>query len=157
MATAKRKSTKKKSSRRSSSAKKPTRKKAKKKSAKKKSTARRKKGPTLRKVPYTDYEFVWDENRDQCHFGHRGGCGGEVGCGATDSVTVFTDSKGQFYVLSVNYAEGYACVEVLDDDDDDPIVAIAFMEPHEVAEALKKDITKVPAKQLASMLAAQCM
>lgn len=157
MATAKRKTKKKTAARKKRTAAK--RKTTKKKSTRKKKTTKRKptkRGPTLRKVPYTEYEFVWDEGRDTCHFGHRGGCGGEVGCGMTDSVSVFKDASGQFYILSVNYAEGYACVEILDDDESDPVVGIVFMDPGEVQSLFKKGVDKVAPKTLAAKLASHC-
>jgi hypothetical protein len=134
MATTRKKTTKKKTAaKRKATRKKPARKKpARKKAAKKKSTK-------------------------HCHFGHRSGCASEVGCGLTDSVTVFKDSDGQYYVLSVNYTEGYACVEILDDDHDDPIVGIQFMGPDDMAKAFAKDITKIPSKELASALAGMCL
>jgi hypothetical protein len=87
---------------------------AKKKPAKKKAASRSK---TLRKVPHTQYELVWDASRETCHFGAKSGVSGEVGCGVTDTVDVYTDGAA-FYILSVNYAEGYACVEILDGEED---------------------------------------
>lgn len=155
---------KKKSTKRAPARKKPARKKATKKKATRKKSAKKsprrkatKKGPALRKVPYVEYELVWDETRDHCHFGHRSGCASEVGCGLTDTVTVFKDSNGQYYVLSVNYTEGYACVEILDDDHDDPVVGIQFMGPADMAKTFSRDITKIPSKELASALAGMCL
>lgn len=68
----------------------------------------------LKIVPKKDYCFAWDALRENCVFQHKSGKGGAVGCGAMDSVSVF--SRGDaLYVLSVNYPTRYVCIETFSD------------------------------------------
>jgi hypothetical protein len=125
---------------------------AKKKAAKKQSTA--KKG-SLRKLRDTSYEIVWDKARNGCTFGHHTkGISGEVGCGVTDAVSVFTDGKS-CYVLSVNYDKGYACLEVLDTGDGP--LAVCFADPADVQKLFPGDLTSHAPKAIAERLAKECM
>lgn len=126
--------------------------KAKKKSAKKKPS--RSVGPTLRKVPYTSYAMVWDGPRNSCTFGHHGsGVAGPVGCGTTDIVTVYTDGKKKFYILSINYEKGYAGIEVLNSDGMD---AICFADPADMAEMFPGDLENHSPSKIAKRLAHEC-
>jgi len=124
--------------------------KAKKKATKKR--ASKKKG--LTKLRSTSYELVWDKARDNCVFGHHGkGMASPVGCGVTDAVTVFTDGK-VFYVLSVNYDEGYACIEIVDGQEDP--VAICFADPKDMKRLFKGDLTGHAPAAIAERLAMEC-
>ncbi len=98
--------------------KKPAKKRATKKRGKKvtKKTSKKKRAKKpgkLRKVPAKDYEVVWDRKHESCHFGHKRGVGGELGSGVNDVIEVYTDGVWM-YVMSLNYTEGYACVEAFD-------------------------------------------
>jgi len=123
--------------------------------AKKKATKKRgskKKG--LTKLRSTSYELVWDKARDNCVFGHHGkGMASPVMCGVTDAVTVFTDGK-VFYVLSVNYDEGYACIEIVDGQEDP--VAVCFADPKDMKRLLKGDLTDHSPIAIAERLAMEC-
>jgi len=124
--------------------------KAKKKATKKR--ASKKKG--LTKLRSTSYELVWDKARDNCVFGHHGkGMASPVMCGVTDAVTVFTDGK-VFYVLSVNYDEGYACIEIVDGQEDP--VAVCFADPKDMKRLLKGDLTDHSPIAIAERLAMEC-
>ena len=129
--------------------------KTKKKSSKKKSSkkkASKKKG--LSKLKATSYELVWDEARDNCMFGHHSnGVASPVMCGVTDAVSVFTDGN-TYYVLSVNYDEGYACLEVVDDEAEP--VAVCFADPKDVIKLFKGDLTDHAPKDIAERLAKEC-
>lgn len=120
---------------------------AKKKVAKKRSSA-------LRKVPHTQYELVWDASRNKCFFGSKSGVSGEVGCGVTDTVTVYTDGVA-FYILSLNYAEGYGCVEVLDGEEEP--MGICFADASEMRAMFKKDVDKLDPKVACRRLSKECL
>ena len=124
---------------------------AKKRPAKKVSRASKSK---LRKVPHTRYEIVWDKTRDACWFGSKDGVSGEIGCGVTDKVTVYTDGTN-YYVMSVNYPEGYACVEILDGENEP--VGICFADSKDVREMFNKDIESLNEKMVCERLAKECM
>jgi hypothetical protein len=78
---------------------------------------------------------------------------GEAGCGVTDAVSVFTDGKA-FYILSVNYDEGYACIEILDGEPEP--VAICFAEPKDVKKLFRGDLGDHAPKDIAERLAKEC-
>lgn len=126
---------------------------AKKRTTKKKAAKRKTSRSTLRKVPHTQYEIVWDASRDTCHFGSKKGVSGEIGCGVTDTVDVYTDGKA-FYVLSVNYAEGYACVEILDEGEDP--LGICFAESKDMQELFSKGVDTNP-KEICQRLSKECI
>ena len=120
--------------------------------AKAKKKAKKKSG--LRKVRPASYELVWDKPRDNCVFAHhKSGVTGGVLCGVTDAVSVFTDGK-VFYILSVNYDEGYACIEILDDADGP--LAICFAEPKDMKRMFKGDLADHAPKDIAERLAKEC-
>jgi hypothetical protein len=128
--------------------------KAKKKSSKKKTTRKRSSGLSLRKVPYTQYALVWDGPRNNCTFGHHGsGVAGAIGCGTTDIVSVYTDGKRKFYILSVNYEKGYAGIEILDSDGLD---AICFADPQDMAKLFPGDLENHSPSKIAKRLAEEC-
>lgn len=122
--------------------------------AKAKKKAKKKSG--LKKLRPASYELVWDKPRDNCVFAHhKTGVSGDVGCGVTDAVSVFTDSGGKvFYILSVNYDEGYACIELLDGEAEP--VAMCFADPKDVKKIFKGDLTDHAPKDIATRLAKEC-
>lgn len=148
MARAKKKVAKKKAAKKKATKKRATKKKvAKKRVTKKRSSA-------LRKVPHTQYELVWDAGRNKCFFGSKSGVSGEVGCGVTDTVTVYMDGVA-FYILSLNYAEGYGCVEVLDDEEEP--MGICFADASEMRAMFKKDVDKLDPKAACRRLSKECL
>ena len=134
--------------------KKATKKTAKRKTSKKKASKKRakKKGKNgkLKRVPKKDYEIVWDKRYQACHFGTRKGVGGEIGSGVNDVIEVYTD--GQFYyVLSMNYTEGYACVEAFDDQAGG-CAALCFALPEDLDEIVGKPLEEAdPSEVLEAM------
>lgn len=127
--------------------------KAAKKRTAKKATKRRSKKPKrvqLRKVPDKDFAICWDPARNNCHFGHKKGIGGPIGCGVCDALFVFSGNK-KFYVLSVNYKEPYACIESFIDSAG--VERLLFAEPNDMSRLFGDDITKYSPKQVAERLA----
>jgi len=119
--------------------------KAKKKRAKK--SAKR-----LRKVPERDYALCWDPPCDQCHFGHKSGIGGPIGSGMCDVVEVFS-SGGKFYVLSLNYAAPYACVEAFVDTNG--VQSLIFAEPKDMTKIFGDSLSGLSPKEIAERLAGE--
>lgn len=119
---------------------------------KKRATKRSKKPKhiRLRKVPDKDYAICWDAARNNCHFGHKKGLGGPIGCGACDAIFVFSGNK-KFYVLSVNYKEPYACLEAFVDAAG--VERLLFAEPKDMSRLFGDDIAKYSPKQVAERLA----
>ncbi len=109
--------------------KKRTKKKAKKKTAKKRTKKTKKRRSKFRRVAPKEYEIAWAEGYKSCYFGHRKGVGGEIGSGINDVIEVFSDGK-LMYVLSMNFTECYACVEVFDGGDE--VYSICFAEPKDM-------------------------
>lgn len=122
--------------------------------AKAKTKSKSKKKKKLRKVPHTNYELVWDARREQCTFGHKNGTTADLKCGVTDSVSVLSDGK-LFYVLSVNYIEDYAALEVIDGEDEP--LAMCYAEPGDVKKMFPKGLEKTTVNEIAAALAAECM
>lgn len=121
--------------------------------AKKKPAKRRAKKPPkvrLRKVPEKDYAICWDASRDNCHFGHKRGVGGPIGCGVCDAIFVFSGNE-RIYVLSVNYQEPYACLEAFVDAGG--VERLLFAEPKDMSQLFGDDVTKFSPKQVAERLA----
>lgn len=104
----------------------------------------------LRKVPTKDYTLLWDASREQCHFGHRSGIGGPVGCGVCDVVDVFCAGK-KYYVLSLNYAAPYACLEAFVDAKG--VQSLVFAEPGDMRKIFGDDLSGIPPKKIAEQLA----
>lgn len=116
---------------------------------------RAKKGVTpkrLRAVPEKDYALCWDAPRDQCHFGHKSGVGGPVGCGVCDVVEVFF-SDGKFYVLSLNYAAPYASLEAFVDEGG--LESMIFAEPKDMANIFGSKLAATSPKKVAERLAGE--
>lgn len=123
----------------------------KKRSAKKGSKRSKKpKHIRLRKVPEKDYAICWDEDRNNCHFGHKKGIGGPIGCGVCDAIFVFSGNK-KFYVLSVNYQAPYASIEAFIDSAG--VERVLLAEPKDMSQLFGDDITKYSPKQVAERLA----
>jgi hypothetical protein len=125
-------------------------KKAKKKTAKKKAKSS---GRSLRRVPASQYTLAWNKPRTKCAFEHKSGAGGESCMGATDVPILFTDGK-RMCLLSVNYLEGYACVECYSDDSG--AEALCFADPSDCRKIFGKDISAVSPKKIAERLIKEC-
>ena len=112
--------------------------------------ARKTKSMSLRTVPTKDYSVQWDAKKDSCVFRHKSGCGGETGCGVTDSISVFS-AADQILVLAVNYPERYACIETYTREDglDERI----FAEPQDIDKIFGDGFAGVPPKKIAERLA----
>lgn len=96
------------------------------------------KSASLKSVSSNDFSIKWDAGRNSCVFRHKSGKGGDLGCGVMDVVSVYS-SAGRIFVLSVNYAARYACLEAFTTDGLDELV---FAEP--------KDLTKMFGQEFAS-------
>ena len=130
------------------SSKKSSKKKAKKSSKKtpsKKKTVK-KKDAGLIEVPKEEWEVIWNQRKTSCKFKHESGIKGTLGCGVTDHVHMYTDGY-RVFIISINYGECYACVEVFDQKG---CAAICFMDSGDCA-----TIHKMQPDQIAEMLAAQ--
>lgn len=106
----------------------------------------------LRKVPEKDYALCWDPGCDQCHFGHKSGIGGPVGSGMCDVVEVFS-AGGKYYVLSLNYAAPYACIEAFADTDG--VESLIFAEPKDMKNIFGEDLAGLSPKKIAERLAGE--
>lgn len=104
----------------------------------------------LRKVPDKDYVICWDHTHNNCHFGHKRGIGGPIGCGVCDAIFVFSGNE-KLYVLSVNYKEPYASLEAFVDASG--VERLLFAEPKDMTRLFGDDITKYSPKQVAERLA----
>lgn len=104
----------------------------------------------LKKVPAKDYKLLWDPSREQCHFGHKSGIGGPVGCGVCDVVEVFCAGK-KYYVLSLNYVVPYACLEAFVDTKG--VQSLVFAEPGDMRKIFGDDLSGVAPKKIAEQLA----
>lgn len=124
-------------------------KKAKKKTAKKSRISRGK----LRRVPASQYTIAWNKPRTKCAFEHKNGSGGESCMGATDVPILFTDGK-RLCLLSVNYLEGYACMECYSDDQG--VEALCFADPGDCQKIFGKDLSAVSPKKIAERLVKEC-
>lgn len=141
MAASKKKSKKKSSKKK---VKKTTKKKSSKKASKKRPS--KKKGPGLIAVPEEEWEMHWNKAKSSCKFKHESGIKGALGCGVTDHVHMYTDGY-RVFVISINYGECYACVEVFDQKG---CAAVCFMDSGDCA-----TIHKMKPDQIAKLLAAQ--
>jgi len=121
-----------------------------KKKAKKKTRSTR---GTLRRVAASQYSIAWNKLRTKCAFEHKNGIGGESCMGATDVPILFTDGK-TMCLLSVNYLEGYACVECYSDDQGPE--ALCFADPDDCQKLFGKDISAVSPKKIAERLIKEC-
>ncbi len=106
----------------------------------------------LRKVSEQEYVLCWDASCDQCHFGHKSGIGGPIGSGMCDVVEVFS-AGGKYYVLSLNYAAPYGCLESFVDTDG--VESLVFAEPKDMAKIFGDDLSGLSPKQIAERLAGE--
>jgi len=141
MAASKKKTSKKKAGKKASKkkAKKTTKKKSSKKPSKKKAIG-------LIEVPKEEWDLQWNKAKSSCKFKHESGIKGALGCGVTDHVHMYTDGY-RVFVISINYGECYACVEVFDQKG---CAAVCFMDSGDCA-----TIHKMKPDQIAKLLAAQ--
>lgn len=122
-------------------------KKAKKKTSKKKSKkSAKKKAPKLIEIPKEEWELKWSPAKTSCKFKHDSGVKGTLGCGVTDHIHMYTDGD-RIFVISINYNECYACVEVFDYKG---CAAVCFMDSGDC-----ETIHKLKPDQIAKMLAAE--
>lgn len=117
-----------------------------KKTSKKKHKKDSKTSTGLVSIPNDEVEIAWNKRKTDCKFKHESGIGGKLGCGGTDHVHMYTDGY-RVFVISINYGECYACVEVFDKKG---CAAICFMDSGDCA-----TIHKMDPDQIAEMLAAQ--
>lgn len=108
-----------------------------------------KKTPTLRTVSPKDFSIDWDAGRNACVFRHKSGKGGELGCGVTDVVSVFSGGN-QVYVLSVNYPARYACIEAFKDATG--VDALIFAEPQDINKMFGQEFASFSPKKIAERL-----
>ncbi len=120
--------------------------------AKKKRIKKRAKPKRLRKVPEKEYVLCWDAACDQCHFGHKSGIGGPIGSGMCDVIEVFS-AGGKYYVLSLNYAAPYGCLEAFVDTDG--VESLVFAEPKDMTKIFGDDLSRLSPKQIAERLAGE--
>ena len=97
-----------------------------------------------------DYKVQWDAKKNSCVFRHKGGRGGETGCGLSDSVSVFSDAD-RLVVLAVNYPERYACIETYTSEDG--LDERVFAEPKDIDKIFGDDFASVSPKKIAERLA----
>ena len=96
--------------------------------------------------------MTWDAARESCIFQHRSGKGGEVGCGVTDVVSVFSQGK-KIHVLSVNYPAQYACIETFVDAAG--VQGALFAESKDVRKLFGDDFASHSPKKIAELLVSE--
>ena len=106
----------------------------------KKKAKKRSRNPALKKVPAKDYAVAWNKAHTKCEFQHRSGNGGSSVMGVSDVFMVFSTGRSTC-LLSVNYAEGYACVECYTDGDG--ASALCFADPNDCAKLFGPDLSSV--------------
>ena len=104
----------------------------------------------MKTVPEKDYKIVWDKSKNSCIFSHKSGKGGELGCGVSDNVAVFSKGK-MIIVLAVNYPAKYACIETYTDEDGPDELVLA--EPKDIKKIFGDDFASVSPKKIAERLA----
>lgn len=112
--------------------------------------AKKKENISLRTVSEKDYSVDWDKKRNSCVFRHKSGKGGELGCGISDNVAVFSGG-GMVIVLAVNYPKRYACIETYTDENGPD--NLVFAEPADINKIFGDDFPSAPPKQIAQRLA----
>lgn len=105
---------------------------------------------SLRSVPAKDYSVQWDAKKNSCVFRHRSGRGGEMGCGVSDSVAVFS-AADRIIVLAVNYPARYACIETYTGPDG--LDERVFAEPKDIDKIFGDGFAAVSPKKIATRLA----
>ncbi len=103
----------------------------------------------LKQVPSKDYSVKWDAGQNTCVFRHKSGKGGELGCGVSDIVSVFSGG-GRIFVLSVNYPARYACIETFKDAAG--IDELLFAEPPDISKMFGHEFASHSPKQIAERL-----
>jgi len=114
--------------------------------------AKTKKKLTLRTVPDKDFAVIWDARKNSARFEHKSGRGGQLACGLSDGVAVFSGA-GRIIVLAVNYPRRYACIETYTDNDGPTELVVA--EPKDINKIYGDDFPAVSPKQIAERLAAE--
>jgi len=112
--------------------------------------AKAKKAISLRQVPDKDFQVMWDPKRNSCIFHHRSGKGGELGCGVTDAVAVFSGGN-RVFVLSVNYPKRYACLEAFKDEHG--VDELILAEPGDINKMFGDEFASYSPKKIAQKLA----
>ncbi len=115
----------------------------------KKASKRSRKSTSLRQVPSGDYSIKWDAGRNACVFHHKSGKGGELGCGVSDIVSVFSGS-GRIFVLAVNYPARYACLETFKDERG--VDELVFAEPQDINKLFGPEFASHSPKRIAEQL-----
>jgi hypothetical protein len=125
-----------------------------KKKAKKKKVAKKKAGrKTCTRVASSQYTIAWNKPRTKCVLEHKGGIGGESSMGATDVPILFKCGK-RMCLLSVNYLEGYACMECFVDDEG--VDSMCFADSNDCRKLFGKNLTSVSPKKIAERLLKEC-
>ena len=110
---------------------------------------RKVKDATLTQVSPKDFSIDWDAGRNTCVFRHKSGKGGELGCGVSDVVSVFSGG-GRVFVLSLNYPARYACLEAFKGKDG--IDELVFAEPNDIGNLFGSDFASHSPKRIAERL-----
>lgn len=108
------------------------------------------KAKPLKQVSSKDFSINWDAGRNTCVFRHKSGKGGELGCGVSDAVSVFSNG-GRILVLSVNYQARYACLEVFKDDGG--LYGLVLAEPQDIDKMFSPKFASYSPKIIAERLA----
>lgn len=106
---------------------------------------------SFKKLNDGKYEVVWNVNRTECQVicTNKGVCA--FSCmGVTDTPIAFENGE-EVHLLSINYIEGYACLEIFDDEEEP--AAVVFAEPKDIQKLFKKELEKIPPDKLAKRLA----
>lgn len=64
----------------------------------------------MKPISEKDYKIHWNKNLEKCEVRLKNGQVAELGCGVSDSVSVYSDGN-HLFVLSINYPARYACLE----------------------------------------------
>lgn len=108
---------------------------------------------TLKKVPAKDYAVAWNKSHTKCEFQHKNGKGGSSVMGVSDVAMVFISGRS-VCLLTVNYAEGYACMECFIDGEG--ASALCFADPNDCTKLFGPDLSAVPPKKIAERLLKEC-
>ncbi len=114
-----------------------------------KKTTKPRKVMSLKQVSSKDYSIEWDAGRNTCVIRHKSGKGGELGCGVTDVVSIFTGGD-RLFVLSVNYPARYACLEAFKDDTG--LDEMVFAEPKDIEKLFGHEFASCSPKRIAERM-----